>query len=146
MYEQDWEACNLDLCTAGLHTTILWEVSCHGIKKHILHAVIWAQFMPFYIIGITSLLFAIILNIPKTQKCAFRCVFIAENCPIGTSGSVSIQATCKAIFVCLYIVAVLQENMHPKKGYLIDFLWHKCFWATGLIRSYLVAQLSVTEH
>ncbi len=47
MSDQDWAACNLNLRTAGRHTTILWVVSCHGIKKQVLLAVVWTQFMPF---------------------------------------------------------------------------------------------------
>ena len=47
MSVQDLAACNLDLRTAGRHTSILWDVSCHHInKKALLHAM-WAQFMPF---------------------------------------------------------------------------------------------------
>ena len=30
---QDLAACNRDLRTAGRHTTIVWDVSCHCIKK-----------------------------------------------------------------------------------------------------------------
>ena len=47
MSVQDLAACNLDLCTAGRHTTNIWEESCHHIKKNALLAVSWAQFMPF---------------------------------------------------------------------------------------------------
>ncbi len=33
MPKQDWAACKLDLRTVGWHTTNLWGISSHGIKK-----------------------------------------------------------------------------------------------------------------
>ncbi len=47
MAVQDLAACNLDLSTAGQHTTNLLEASCHQIKMKALLAVTWALFMPF---------------------------------------------------------------------------------------------------
>jgi hypothetical protein len=47
MSVQDLAACNLNLRTAGRHTLILWDVSCHHINKKALLPVTWAQFMPF---------------------------------------------------------------------------------------------------
>ncbi len=47
LFDQDWAAHNLSLCTAGQHVSNLWEASCHCIKKKALIAGTWAQFMPF---------------------------------------------------------------------------------------------------
>ncbi len=44
---QDLAACSIDLGTAGQHTKILWDVSCHRINKKALLPITWAQFMAF---------------------------------------------------------------------------------------------------
>ncbi len=46
MSDQDWAARNLDLRTAGQHTTNLWEVSCHHFKKKALLAGTWPPMAP----------------------------------------------------------------------------------------------------
>ncbi len=85
---QDLAACKTDLRTAGRHTTILWDVSCHHIKKKALlpWPVTWAQFMAFSFILYTSYhdYFLLYVLFHKSES-VFGCVFNAENLPIGSS-------------------------------------------------------------
>ncbi len=69
--DQDWAACYFDLRTAGQHTTNLWEVSCHWIKKKALLAGIWAQILAifFCIIRIMPLLLSYYTYYFRNQKC-----------------------------------------------------------------------------
>jgi hypothetical protein len=75
-------ACNLDLHTAGRHTTNLWGASCPLIKKKALLALTWALAMPF-----SCVLYALyhFIHIISKLETAFGCVFIAENLVISTS-------------------------------------------------------------
>ncbi len=76
-------ACNIDLRTAGRHTTILWDVSCHRIKKKALLPVTWAQFMafPFLLYELYHYYFLLYVWFHKSES-AFGGVFNAENLPM----------------------------------------------------------------
>jgi hypothetical protein len=72
--------------TAGRHTTIQLEVSCHGIKKQALLAVIWAQVMPFSFVSFTVYHYYFLLfSLFQNSIMQLGCIFTAENWPIGTS-------------------------------------------------------------
>jgi hypothetical protein len=95
MSVHDLAACNLNLRTAGRHTLILWDVSCHHINKKALLPVTWAKFMPFSfcIIRIISLLYHIILIISSIQNSIWVRIHCwkLSNWHIHHRGSVSIQ-------------------------------------------------------
>jgi hypothetical protein len=86
MSVHDSAACNFDLRTAGWHTSILWDVCCHHIKKKALLPVTWVQFMPFsFVLYALNHYYIILYLLFHESKTVFGCVLIAGNHPIGTS-------------------------------------------------------------
>ncbi len=81
---QDLAACNIDLCTAGQHTTIHWDVSCHHIKKKALlsHGPIHGLFFVLYTLHHYCFLLYVLFHI---SDLAFVCIFNAETLPSASS-------------------------------------------------------------
>jgi len=86
MSVHDSAACNFDLRIAGWHTSILWDVCCHHIKKKALLPVTWVQIMPFsFVLYALNHYYIILYLLFHESKTVFGCVLIAGNHPIGTS-------------------------------------------------------------
>ncbi len=84
MSVEDLAACNLNLHTAGRHTTNLWGASCHRIKKNTLLAVTRVLFRPFWTVLYTLFHYYItIIRIISKSEMAFGCVFIADHYYLG---------------------------------------------------------------
>ncbi len=70
LFDQYWAARNLDLRTAGQHTSNQWEVSCHCIKKKALIAGTCVQSMPFSFVlfALCHYFFILYLLFQKSKK------------------------------------------------------------------------------